>query len=98
MHETTRPMIRFYILCAVWLATSSGMTFAALGPVDVVLMNVIDTGAVLRATTALALGLLTGSLVTWMLWASFPVQRTRLVTADQRDPARGRVVGTTLRS
>ena len=95
MHETARSIIRFYILCAIWLAVALGMTFAALGPVDVALTNVVETNATFRASTALAIGLLTGSLVTFMLWASFPIQRTRRSAADRRELAHATVLGAT---
>ena len=98
MLESTRSVLRFYAVAATWFAISVGMTVAALGPVDIVLM---DLSPLLRATIALTMGLAVATLVAWMLWISFPVRRGRTVAADLRDHGPATVIhssGSTLRS
>jgi xanthine/uracil permease len=90
MHDTIRSILRYYLICAVWLAVTLGIGFAALGPVDTILSG-FDASAVVRGLTAMAVGVAAGSLVAWLLWISLPVRRTsrvRPVAGDQKDVAR----------
>ena len=86
MNDTIKSVLRYYLLCAIWLAVALGIGFAALEPVDIVLGG-LGAGPILRGSVAIATGLVMASLVTWMLWASFPVRRSRPMAVEGKRSA-----------
>lgn len=93
MNDTIRSILRYYLICATWLAVTLGIGFAALGPVDSILSGV-GASAVVRGLSAMALGVAAGSLVAWLVWMTLPVRRAssvRSVTGERQDVARATI-------
>ena len=89
MNDTIRSILGYYLICAIWLAVTLGIGFAALGPVDTILSGA-GASAVVRGLAAMALGVAAGSLVAWLTWITLPMRRTTRVraVADEQEVAR----------